>query len=307
MTFKKTTYMQLKSIIAVLLLGTFATNVNAQQIFELSQYTQHNFIVNPAASGANDQSSVGAVYRKMWAGIDGGPQTTILFGDTYFAKKKTGVSLALLNDVTGPTSRTGGQIGLSYSIDMKNGRRLMFGLGGQIMQYKINKAELTNSAYFDPSDPLMSAPGSETKADASAGVYYKTPVYNVGLSVQQIVQSKLDFIKGNTNPQGRLYRQFNLMADYTIHTDDEDVLLPNFLIMYQPNSPIDVQGGIRLEHKKIFWLGASYHYHQSYCLFAGVNIKKCLAIGYAYDQYQTPLNIFENGSSGNEISLRYFF
>ena len=301
--------MQLKSIITVLLLGAFATNANAQQIFKFSQYTQHNFIMNPAASGADDKSSVGVSYRKMWAGIDGGPQTTILYGDKYFAKKKAGVSIVILDDKTGPTSRTGGQVGVSYSVDMDNGRRLMFGLGGQIMQYKINKAELLSSSYMDPNDQaLLNAPGSVTKADASAGIYFKTPVYNVGVSVQQLIQSKLGFLKGTkSNPQGRLYRQFNFMADYTIHTDDEDVLLPNVVVMYQPNSPVDIQTGIRLEHSKIFWVGADYHFKQSYCLYAGVRIKQCLAIGYAFDQYQTPLSIFENGSSGNEISLRYSF
>ena len=68
----KKKFMQLKKIFSVLALVICFTNTNAQQIFKISQFTQHNFLYNPAASGANDYASVGATYRKMWSGIDGG-------------------------------------------------------------------------------------------------------------------------------------------------------------------------------------------------------------------------------------------
>ncbi|MGG9972201.1 PorP/SprF family type IX secretion system membrane protein [Ferruginibacter sp. SUN002] len=299
--------MQLKSIIAVLFLSVSAANVNAQQIFRMSQYQQHNFLYNPAAAGAADQASVGASYRKMWAGIDGGPQTTILFGDKYFAKKKVGIAVALYDDKTGPTSRTGGQINLSYSIPLKEGRRLMFGLGGQILQQKLDKAAFAESDYFDDTDPIMSAPANVTKGDASAGIYYKTPTVNFGFSVQQLIQSKLDFIKGTTNTQGKQYRHYNFTADYYARTDEDNVLIPNVLVRYLPNAPVDIEGGVRLEHKNILWVGFNYHYKQSYAAFAGVKIQNKLAIGYAYDVYKTPLSVFDDGGDAHEISLRYFF
>lgn len=298
--------MQLKSIIAVLLFGLIATATKAQQIFKIAQYTQHNFIINPAASGANKQGSVGATYRKMWAGIDGGPQTTIIFADKYFASKKTGVSVGLFDDKTGPTSRTGGQIGLSYSVNLEKERRLMFGLGGQIMQYKVNLAELANSSYFDPEDPIMSAPGNVTKGDASAGVYYKSNTFNMGFSVQQIIQSKLNFIKGSSNPEGRLYRHFYLMADYNFQVDEDNVLIPNVLFKYLPNSPLDFDGGVRLEHKNSLWVGFNYRLKQSYTAYAGLKLNNIFSIGYAYEEYRTPLSVFDKGGSAHEISLRYF-
>lgn len=299
--------MQIKSIVAVLLLSVCFNNTNAQQIFRISQYNQHNFLYNPAAAGASDAPSVGASYRKMWTGIDGGPQTTILYGDKYFAKKKVGVAVVLYDDKTGPTSRTGGQANLSYSINLENGRRLMFGLGGQVLQYKINKAELANSQYVDETDELFSAPGTVTKGDASAGIYLKTPTFNFGFSVQQIVQSKLDFIKGTTTTQGKNYRHYNFTADYYARTDEDNVLVPNVLVRYLPNSPVDIEGGVRIEHKELLWVGFNYHYKQSFAAFAGVKINQKLAIGYAYDEYKTPLSIFDDGGDAHEISLRYFF
>ena len=287
-----------------------SVKVRAQQIFAVSQYMQHNFIYNPAASGAADNSSVGTLYRKMWSGIDGGPQTSILYGDTYFEKQKTGLSAFIYDDKTGLTSRIGGQINLSYSVILNNdkSKRLMFGLGGTFMQYKIDKEALAQDPNFDHTDPLMSGPDTKFTGDATAGVYLKTPTINIGASVEQIIQTKLGYISTKNNSiDAMLYRHYFLMADYKIRTDDEDVLIPNALLKYQPNSPVDFLGGVKLVHQDFIWVGFSYHYNQTFSAYAGVKIAQKFEVGYAYDQYKTPLSIFDSGGGGNELSLRYFF
>jgi type IX secretion system PorP/SprF family membrane protein len=295
--------MQTKTIIPTLLLFIVCNTSKAQQIFTISQFTQHNFIFNPAAAGANDEASIGATYRKMWASMPGGPQTTLVYGDKYFAKKKTGVAVVLYDDKTGPTARTGGQVNLSYSIDMDNGKRLMFGLAGNVLQYRINKAAFEN--YM--TDPLLQAAGTTVKADAGAGIYYRTPSFNIGFSVQNIIQSKFNFIKTNANPEGRLYRQYYVMSSYNIQTDEDNVLIPNAMLQFQPGLPADFSGGVRLEHRDLLWIGFNYHYKQSYSAYLGVKIDHKFSIGYAYDQYSTPLGVFDDGSGGHEVSLRYFF
>ena len=298
------------SITAILLCCVCLPKAGAQQIFAISQYMQHNFIYNPAASGASDNPSIGALYRKMWSGIDGGPQTTILYGDTYFEKKSTGLSGFFYDDKTGPTSRVGGQVNLSYSINLNadKTKRLMFGLGGSFMQYTIDEAYLRQNVN-DATDPLLynSPADSKITGDAAAGIYLKTPTLNVGASVEQIIQSKLGFLKAQNNPEGQLYRNYFLMADYNIRTDDEDVLIPNALLMYVPNTPADFQAGVKLVHQDFLWIGLGYHYNQSYTVYAGVKIAHQFELGYAYDQYQTPLSAFESGSASNEFSLRYYF
>ncbi len=297
--------MKLKSIISFSLLLALCNASKAQQIFTISQFVQHNFLFNPAAAGANDDASVGATYRKMWSGIDGGPQTTILYGDKYFSKKKVGVAVVLYDDKTGPTARSGGQVNLSYSIDMQQGRRLMFGLSGSLMQYKLDKQAL---ASYIPNDPLLQSASENTmKGDAGAGIYYKSSTLNIGASVQQLVQSKFNYIKTGNNPEGKLYRHLYFMGSYNWKVDDVNVLIPNVLVQYQANAPVYYMAGVRLEHNDMFWVGLSYHHQQSYSAMAGVKIDHKLAIGYSYDQYTTPLSVFDDGGGAHEISLRYFF
>src|SRR6187549_235310 len=155
--------MQLKTIFSALALSTLFVSADAQQIFRISQYTQHNFLYNPAAAGANKDASIGATYRKMWTGIDGGPQTVMLYGDTYFEKQKTGLGVAIYNDETGPTSRTGGQVDLSYSIKLgEEGQRLMLGLSGMVLQYKVDMEAVT--PYLE-NDAVLASSGSVVKGD----------------------------------------------------------------------------------------------------------------------------------------------
>ncbi len=294
----------MKKAIYTLSFATLLCNgIMAQQIFKISQYTQHNFLYNPAAAGAADNASVGATYRKMWAGIDGSPQTTFLFGDKYFDKKKTGVAVALYDDKTGPTTRTGGQLNLSYHVDMGDNKKILLGLGAQFMQFKV---DLSAIAKYIPNDPLLASSGNTFKGDASAGVYYKSPTLNFGISVAQLIQAKLNLIKG-TKEEGKLYRHYFIGGHYNWKTDEDNVLIPNMMIKYLPNTPLDFEIGLRNEYKDFIWVGFNYHQNQSYSAFAGIKADKKLAIGYAFDQYKTPISLFDAGGSAHEISLRYFF
>jgi type IX secretion system PorP/SprF family membrane protein len=279
---------------------------NAQQLYKISNYMQHSFIANPAAVGANGYATIGAAYRSQWQGIDGGPTTAVAFGDTYFSKMNTGLGIVLYSDKTGPTSRTGGELNLSYSVklDNNNNKRLMIGIGGQLIQFKIDKSKIADAI---ANDPLLAASGSTLKADANAGIYYRSNTLNMGVSAKQLIQPKLGFIKTSSNPEGRLYRQYNGTISYDIKADDANIIQPHVEIRYQPEAPTDYEGGITLYHKDMFHFGGSYHYKQAYTLYAGLKVLHKFAINYAYEAYTAPVGLFEKGYSAHEIMLRYFF
>jgi len=296
--------MRIKLLLSVLFLCLFAMAAKAQQIFEISQYMQHSFLYNPAAAGAADEPSIGAIYRSQWSGIDGGPQTTLLFGDKYFEKQKVGVGVTLYNDVTGPTSRAGGQIALSYSIDFQNGKRLMFGLAGRALQFSVDKSKLD---LYTPNDPILASSSNKFVGDADAGIYYKSPTLNVGFCGDQLIQSKLNLIDGSKTP-GQLYSHYYLNADYHVKIDEDNVLIPNVLFQYLPNAPMEFLGGMRLEYADLLWIGFSYHSQQSFTAFAGFKVDHTLAIGYAYELYNTPISLFDGGGgASNELMVKYYF
>lgn len=296
--------MRIKNLIIAFFSIVIAEKINAQQIFRVSQFMQHNFLYNPAAAGSNTTPSIGFIHRKMWSDIDGGPTTSIVFGDIYFSKWKTGVGLVVYNDITGPTSRTGGEISLSYAIPFTDKKRLQFGLGGQVLQEKIDMQAIEK---YIPGDPLLQGPSSCTTGDASAGIYYTSSTLNMGVSVKQLVQSKLKFIESTVTESAKLYRHYFISGSYNWRTDEDNVITPNFSIKFVENAPVDLEAGARIEHKDFIWVGISAHHQQNFILYTGVKINHKLSIGYAYDQYSTPSSIFESGGAAHEISLSYSF
>lgn len=282
----------------------FCSNAQAQQLMKISNYMDHNFINNPAAVGANGNTTFGATYRSQWSGIEGGPTTAIVFGDTYFSKMNTGAGIVLYSDKTGPTSRSGGELNLSYSVklDEAGDKRFMIGLGAQVIQFKVDKAKIADAI---PNDPLLASSGNTIKGDANAGIYYRSKTWNIGFAAKQLVQPKLNFIKTAANPQGKLYRQYMATAYYNIKTDESNVLQPHLEVRFQPNAPTDYEGGLTLYHKDMFHIGGSYHYKQAYTIFAGLKLMHKFSINYAYDVYNNPVGIFETGYAAHEIMLRY--
>ena len=277
--------------------------LHAQQLFRVSQYMQHNFIYNPAAAGITDSGSVGITYKKMWSGIEGGPQTTILFADKYFAGLNTGAGFVLYNDVTGFTARSGMDANIAYALRFSGNRKLQFGLNVQLLQERIDKAAIEK---YVPGDPILSGPGSKMTADAGAGIYYASSGFSGGVSVKQMVQSKLGLISAKTDEAGRLYRHYYVTANYNWVVDEDNTIIPSMMLRMSEKVPADFEIGAMIMHKGLFWTGFGWHQRQSFSAYAGVRIKEKYTIGYAFDQYKTPLSTFDGGAGAHEVSLRYF-
>jgi type IX secretion system PorP/SprF family membrane protein len=296
----------MKRYIILFLCLAVVTIASAQQLMVASLYDQHGNLHNPATAGANKHGTIGASYRKMWDGIDGGPQTSILFASGYLKSAKIGIGGYVYNDVTGPTKRMGLQTALSYHIPMGNDAFFSLGLEGRFQQFSIDKVKLQESL---GNDPVLGAEDSRFKGDAGFGVAYTGKKLQVGASVSQLIQSKLNFYSGNLTrtEEARLYRHYYLHGSYIIDADGNTKLIPNILFVYLPNAPVEFQGGVRVEHKDIFWWGVALRARQSWMLSAGVKVQKKFTIGYCFDIFSTPLSVYDKGSNGHEILIKYDF
>jgi len=296
----------MKKLILFINIVAIAGALNGQQLMTSSLYDQHGNLHNPATAGSAKHVMIGASYRKTWDGISGAPQTTLIFGSTYLKNAKIGIGGYLYNDVTGPTRRTGGQMAYSYHIQMANDATFSLGLEARLQQFSLDKAKLSATL---GNDPVLASAESRFKADAGFGLAYNGKKLQVGASVSQLIQSKLDFYSGNLNPteEGRLYRHYYLHGNYEWDVDGNTKIIPNLLFIYLPNAPLEVQGGARVEHNDVFWWGLGLRARQSWMISAGVKIQKKFTIGYCFDIFNTPLSVYDRGANGHEILLRYDF
>ncbi len=279
---------------------------NAQQLATSSFYDLYGPMHNPATAGSQKYGSIGGSFRTQWSGMPGAPQTGMIFGSAYLKKANLGIGGYLYNDVTGPTTRNGLQMSYAYHIALKNDAMFSLGLEARLQQFSYDRAKLQGSL---GNDPVIAGNDKRFKGDAGFGIAFTSPKFQVGASVSQLIQSKLNFYEGSGNPseEAMLYRHYYFHGYYKWDVDANTKIIPSLLFIYLPNAPDEVQGGIRVEHNDLFWYGLGLRAKQSWMLSAGLRVKHRFNIGYSFDIYTTPLSVYDHGSNGHEIMLRYDF
>lgn len=295
----------MKKYLLILFLTGTVINTQAQQLQASSMYDLQGVIHNPSTAGV-DGSVFGVSYRTQWSSISGSPKTATVFGSTSIESLQIGIGGYIYNDKTGPTSRTGVALDFAKHIKTANDGLFSLGIEARAQQYSIDKAKLTSTL---GADPAIGNGDNKFVFDAGFGISYTGKKLQVGASVSQLVQSKLDFYTGNLTrtEEGRLYRHYYFHALYKLKVDENTVFIPNVMVIYLPNAPTEYQGGFRVEHNEVFWWGIGYRARQSWMLSAGVHVKKKFTIGYSFDIYKTPVSVFDAGSNAHEILMRYNF
>lgn len=278
--------------------------ISGQQLFTSSLYDLQGNLHNPAVAGSSKSLQLGASYRGMWSGISGSPTTALVFGSTFFEKSKIGFGGYLYSDISGPTSRKGIQTSYSFHIPLNNRSTFSVGIEGRFQQFSIDRALLQEAL---GNDPILAGSPNQNKGDAGFGFTFSNDKYQLGASVSQLVQSRLNFYSGSLSrsANARLYRHYYFHGNYRWDVDKEVRVIPNLLLIYLPNAPIEIQTGARVEIKNIFWWGLSVRARQSWMLSAGMNIQKRLTVGYSFDIYSSPLSVFDKGANAHEIILRF--
>lgn len=283
-----------------------AMGAGAQQLSTSSFYDMYGVMHNPATAGGRQHTELGGTFRKLWGDMPGGPQTGLLFANTYLKGAKVGLGGYIYNDQTGPLTYNGLQTSYAYHIPMKNNATFSLGLEARVLQWSYDKSKLIDAL---GNDPVIQGDESRIKADAGFGVAYNSPKWQLGISASQLVQSKLNLYEGTGNPteEAMLARHYYLHGNYNWDVDKVTRIIPNLLVIYLPNAPTEIQGGARVEHNNLFWYGLTWRKEQAWLISAGLRIKQRFNIGYSFDIYNSSLSLYEKGTSGHEFLLRYDF
>ncbi len=278
----------------------------AQQLHFTTQYLQHNSMINPAAAGIDKQNMVGVSYRNQWSSFPGNPKTYMVYSDVELKKLNAGIGAYLYRDETGPSSRTGVQLAYAYHIKSRNEKdKFSIGLELRGLQYAIDKSKISSDIQ---SDPALAGAQNKVGLDAGAGIYYTNDKLSIGAAVSQLIQSKLQLtdVPGATI-NGKLYRHYNATISYKIQSGEDVFIIPNAIVRVIQNSPTEFEAGVLANYKEKIWWGLGYRLRQSLIIQAGLKIKEKVSLGYSYDFYVNPIDVFSAGSGGHEIGLRFHF
>jgi type IX secretion system PorP/SprF family membrane protein len=262
---------------------------SAQQLPHYSLYMFNDAVINPAVCGTKGYDRVHLSSTSQWVGFEGAPKTQFL-SYTKGQGERMGLGAVVFNDITGPISRTGLQLSYAYNIDVSPTYKLSFGLAGSMFEYIFDgdKAVL----YDNTLDPA--APGGVEKAivqDATFGTYLYNGNYYIGISLPQLIQSKIKLESDKNN----LSRHYFITSGYNFDVNDKLDLEPSVMLKSTDASPFHYDINLRAIYNKQVWGGISYRNQDAVVVMLGMDYNN-YSFGYSFDKTLSDINTYTVGS-----------
>ena len=286
--------------LAPLLLLAATGSALAQQQPQFTHYGLNGMSLNPAYAGIKGQGEVNLIGRYQYLNyngtLDGGgsPRTGLITVSLPVLALGGGVGLAVYYDQVGQSKMTNAALSYSQHVKLGSGK-LGFGIQG-IYTY------LSKGTYraIDQNDINVPQDASDSKFDAGAGVWYESPKFYSGISVNNLARSEYSFKSGGTQGTPSKYLAENhayFTAGYNINASSSVVVTPMVLVKavlpgnFSSKSKFDnaknysLEGGIRATMDDKYWIGANYRHEESVSGLIGGSFGKdnAMRLGLAFD------------------------
>ena len=161
---------------------------------------------------------------------------------------------------------------------------------------------------------------SDSKFDAGAGIWYESPKFYAGISVNNLLRSEYSFKSAGTVGTPSKYIAENhayFTAGYNIDASSSVVITPMVLAKvvlpgdfsskskFNNSKNYSFEGGVRATFDDKYWIGANYRTEESVSGLLGLSFAKdnAVRLGYAFDFIA--FNQDARAFSSHEIMLSY--
>ncbi|MGI4760111.1 MAG: PorP/SprF family type IX secretion system membrane protein [Janthinobacterium lividum] len=299
----------MKGIVLATLLAMAAVPALAQQQPQFTHYGLNGMYLNPAYAGIKGQTEVNLIGRYQYLNLsntlgdeNGSPRTGMLSASVPILPLHGGVGLAVYYDQAGVSKVT--NTALSYSQHVKLGSgQLGIGIQGTFTY-------LSKGSYraIDQNDPFVPESGSDHKFDAGAGLWYESPKFYAGLSVNNLFRATYILQSAIRNANGQIIGYQNtsqflgenhayFTAGYNIEASSSVTVTPMVLVKsvlpgsydsatkYDNQRNYSFEGGVRATLNDQFWAGLNYRHEESISglLGYGFGPDNRYRLGYAFD------------------------
>ncbi|MBU0941839.1 MAG: type IX secretion system membrane protein PorP/SprF [Flavobacteriaceae bacterium] len=285
-------------LISLLVLLTFM-DVSAQQDPQYTQYMYNMNIVNPAYAGSKENISLGLLYRKQWANIEGAP-SSFSFSGHGAVGSNVGIGLSFLSDKIGPVSEQNVFGDFSYTLKLGENQTLALGLKAGASFHKVGLRSI-QSSLPDPNEGIFGQDISDVSLNIGTGAFYYTDKYYVGLSVPNMLKAAhLDY---NGREYGSDVSHYFLTGGYVFDLNYEVKFKPSFMLKSALNIKPSLDLSANFLYKEQIELGATYRLQDSFGGMINFLVTPELRIGYAYDHIISDLRV--SAPSSHEFILLY--
>lgn len=267
---------------AVIILSFFAAFSYSQQIPHITQWSQHQYAINPAFTGIKQCMEVQSTMRGQWMNLAGAPVTGYLTINSPLRAKRRkflsgrhGMGGLIYYDQLGPFQTI--QVQLSYAghFNFTIDNRLSLGLavGAKQMAFDISKAQP-----LDP-DPTINGSATQILPTATFGAWWNGKKYYLGMSIYELIPQKWNVI--GTDARSKIHAMFN--AGYKMQINPKFTFYPAMYVGFVPNSPVDLQLQALGEFNRKWWIGLGFRNVDALIGMVGFKFLDKWKVGYSYD------------------------
>lgn len=311
--------------------------VYGQQLPQYSQFSNNQYMINPAAIGVPNSMNIALGGRMQWVGLDDSPKTSYLYFSTPFNKasaasmKRTfGKVQRNRKSVKHPTMHSasvshayGGQIvadqygpfrtlkflgTYAVQIPLANDFSMSFGTNVGIgnRMFLSDKAQvlsvMTNTGQFDNTyNAYTTNRGAQNTMDIDAGMYFWGRGVFAGISASQLTKGfvKIGNQDINFDPQIHLF----LTGGYKAILNNRWNMTSALLLKYMKPAPLSFEASFIFDFEERFFFGASYRHQDAVIAQLGMTVSEVFEVGYSFDFTISGLSRYNSG--GHELVLKY--
>ncbi|MDZ4824370.1 MAG: type IX secretion system membrane protein PorP/SprF [Flavobacteriales bacterium] len=271
----------MKKFIAAIAVIMVLAEVQGQQLWRRTQFSYNTYMINPATAGTQFYSPIIATYRQQWAGFKGAPVTYSLSGHTALPNNLGVGGIVYKDNSGGAISRTGVEVSGAYRIDLNNVDAFSFGLSALVGQYKFDNESLVVYEEDDQALQPMQVE-SHMNFDASAGFLVYGPTYFFGISVPQLIGSKLNLDSDVDPGSNENVRHFNIMGAYKYQLDDDWDIQSSGLLKFTAVTPVQMDIHIKVNYIDAIWGGITVRPKDAIAAVIGLQYSDFM-MNYSYD------------------------
>ena len=306
----------------------------SQQRPHYTQYLMNQYIINPAISGIENYVDMKMSARDQWVGLQGAPRTVYFtvhaplgkkdyrtsstsyaipgenprgkyYWETYTAAEPHhGIGLSVINDKTGSYNRFTSTVSYAYHLGLNPTTNISAGFSAGISKIGIDRTKHQygeDGGFVDPATgSVLSGELFKVRPDISAGLYLYSRDYFIGISAQQVIPQKLQFVDDAAfATKGKLIPHLFLNAGYRFLLTDDINAIPSLMLKYingSSKNSFQPEANVKFQYRDLFWVGGSYRYEDGYAAMLGLNVGNTFNVGYAYDFTTTNLNTVSRGT-----------
>ncbi|MDG1746602.1 MAG: PorP/SprF family type IX secretion system membrane protein [Bacteroidia bacterium] len=262
----------------LLLVGILKSQMGAR----IDQFYMDKSILIPAALAHEDDGHVSLYYNKLFTDIPGSPQHTAINATMPMTGENSSFGVFYMKENIAFSEMHNAYATYAYSFDLGSESKLSLGLSAGVLNQNFDP---TKAVYYDDNDAkitaLMFSP-PVVRADLRSSIYFSTPSFYTGFSLQRLPQPTFDYTYYNYSASYDLQSQANFLLGFKTEIGDALFLKPAINVGMYNWDYLYADLNLSIDFQEKFWFGLGVNNMWQAGFNAGAKVGEDVNVGYSF-------------------------